>query len=114
MKVLVKNQEKLRGLEPKFREFVEHFLIYMLNNYNLELYITSGFRTKEENKRVGGVPNSAHLKGLAIDVAYFRPYEKFYIVRGAIEFGFKRIGIGKGHIHLDMDFSKPYPTIFCE
>ena len=31
--------------------------------------ITSGFRTEVENKAVGGVANSAHLKGMAADIA---------------------------------------------
>lgn len=114
MEVLKKNRAKLNRLNPQFREFVERFLIYTFNKYNISLTITSGYRTPEENRKAGGVPNSAHLKGLAIDVAFTQPREKYYIIRSAIEFGFKRIGIGSGHIHLDMDLSKPYPVIFCE
>lgn len=32
-----------------------------------KLYTTSGFRTKEHNKRVGGAPNSFHLSDRARD-----------------------------------------------
>ena len=31
--------------------------------------ITSGYRTAERNKQVGGVPDSAHTKGHAADIA---------------------------------------------
>ena len=32
------------------------------------IVITSGYRNKFVNKAVGGVPNSAHTKGLAVDI----------------------------------------------
>lgn len=38
---------------------------------NFHFTITSAFRTEEQNKSAGGVPNSQHLKGEAID---FKPY----------------------------------------
>lgn len=38
---------------------------------NFHFTITSALRTKEQNKAAGGVPNSQHLKGEAID---FKPY----------------------------------------
>lgn len=38
---------------------------------NFHFTITSALRTEEQNKAAGGVPNSQHLKGEAID---FKPY----------------------------------------
>ena len=61
---------------------------------------------------MGGVKGSAHTKGLAVDIAVNSGRQRYYIIKGALEFGFRRIGVGHYHVHLDMDFSKPYPTIF--
>ena len=38
---------------------------------NFHFTITSALRTEEQNKSAGGVPNSQHLKGEAIDI---KPY----------------------------------------
>lgn len=38
---------------------------------NFHFTITSALRTEEQNKAAGGVPNSQHLKGEAIDI---KPY----------------------------------------
>jgi len=76
--------------------------------------ITSGLRSIEKNKEIGGVDNSAHLKGLAVDIRCLNDSQKYAIIGGAIMAGFERIGIGKNHIHLDIDKSKPYRVIFIE
>ena len=36
--------------------------------YGKPIIITSGYRCKELNTKVGGKPNSKHLKGLAVDL----------------------------------------------
>lgn len=38
--------------------------------YGKPIIITSGYRCQELNKKVGGKPNSFHLKGLAADLKY--------------------------------------------
>jgi len=79
-----------------------------------EIIATSGFRTKEENDEAGGVPNSSHLKGMAIDLACPDSNVRHKILFASIAIGFKRIGLGKEHIHLDIDLEKPYPVIFFD
>ena len=68
--------------------------------------ITSGFRTKEHNSEVGGVPNSSHLKGVAADIAVSSGNERYIILNALIRAGFKRIGVAKTFIHCDLDDEK--------
>ncbi len=68
--------------------------------------INSGYRCKEHNKAVGGVENSSHLKGIAADIAVKNEFCRMRILEGVIKAGFKRIGIGKSFIHVDIDKSK--------
>ena len=43
-------------------------LDYLRGVINRPIYINSGYRCKEENQRVGGVPGSYHLLGMAVDI----------------------------------------------
>ncbi len=74
--------------------------------------ITSGYRTPEHNKKVGGVPNSSHTLGRACDVYAPTSRQKYLIVTAALEAGINRIGIAKNFIHLDDDPSKTEDVIF--
>lgn len=81
---------------------------------DIDIVATSGLRSPTENSSVGGVPTSSHLKGLAIDLNCPDSKTRFKIVFSALIAGFKRIGIGKNHIHLDIDETKPFPIIFFD
>jgi len=81
---------------------------------DIPFIITSGKRDVKKNEEVGGINNSAHLKGLACDIACENSTQAFLIIKGAIVAGFKRIGIGKRHIHLDIDTEKPQNILFIE
>lgn len=68
MKVLAEGLEKVRALLGK------------------PMTITSGFRSKELNRKVGGSQNSAHMTGYAADFtcwAYGRPIEIVQAIRDA-------------------------------
>lgn len=69
--------------------------------------INSGYRTLLHNKKVGGVENSSHTKGLAADIRTTNENEKKIIAKGLYEVGFIRLGFGQNFIHVDLDFSKP-------
>lgn len=76
--------------------------------------ITSGFRTPEENKEIGGAPDSAHLKGLAVDLRCWNSTERFLIVKSLLKTGFKRIEVCQDHIHADIDETKKQGILFLE
>ena len=72
-----------------------------------KMKITSGYRTPAWNLKIGGVPNSAHTKGLAADILCKDSTKRYKLISTAIEVGISRIGIGKDFIHLDVDHSLP-------
>ncbi|MDD3633301.1 MAG: D-Ala-D-Ala carboxypeptidase family metallohydrolase [Candidatus Cloacimonetes bacterium] len=81
--------------------------------------VTSGCRCPKYNKKIGGVANSAHTpnaKGIcqAIDIAFKDSNQCFFIVKGLILAGVKRIGINfdKHFIHFDTDSTKPQNVLF--
>lgn len=69
---------------------------------NFPFKITSGYRTKEHNIKVGGEKDSAHLEGYAADIVINSSSARFKIINEAIKLGFNRIGIGDTFIHLDI------------
>jgi uncharacterized protein YcbK (DUF882 family) len=73
---------------------------------NVPYVINSGFRTPEHNAEVGGVPGSSHLTGWASDIRTDSSNRRFFVLKGLIEAGFNRIGIGQNFIHVDCDPSK--------
>ena len=70
--------------------------------------ITSGYRTKEHNEKVGGRVGSSHLKGIAVDLACNNSVERSKILKGLFEAGLgRRVGIASNFIHVDADYDKP-------
>lgn len=84
----------------EFREFLK-----------LPLIVTSGFRCKTHNAKVGGASNSYHLVGSAADI--FTPTltgPQLYLK--LLEFGqsnFPGVGIGRNFIHIDV---RTRPALF--
>ena len=66
------------------------------------LIINSGCRCVTHNENTGGSPASAHLRGMAADIACKSSDERFELVRLCVTI-FQRIGIGKDFVHVDID-----------
>ena len=86
--------------------------------YGNPLIVASGIRTPERNKQVGGVKNSSHLLGYAVDWKDIAPQpsewdtELIAFLNAAWAAGFRRFGIMGGAIHVDSDATKPRPTMW--
>lgn len=97
---------------------LDPYLVYLLDLARdiagIPFVITSGYRTKEKNLKVGGVEDSAHLSGKAADLRCRNSVERFIMVDSLLAAGFKRIGFGAGHIHVDIDDEKPQNVMFIE
>lgn len=74
--------------------------------------IISGYRCREHNKFVGGKPNSAHVQGLAADIACYNSRSRFIIIDALLKAGFKRIGVHKSFVHADLSQGLPNPNIW--
>lgn len=65
--------------------------------------INSACRCEAHNQAVGGVSFSSHLLGLAVDISTSGDRHRGSLLYGLINTGFRRIGLGKNFIHVDID-----------
>ncbi|MBF0555608.1 MAG: peptidase M15 [Nitrospirae bacterium] len=73
----------------------------------IALRITSGCRCAKHNEAVGGKSDSAHLEGLAADIAIGGSHERYLVSKAAMAAGVQRLGIGGSLVHMDIDKDKP-------
>lgn len=101
-------ESEVVGLKPEF--------VAMLDKARgiagVPFIITSGLRSPEKNKEVGGKANSAHLTGEAVDIACTDSAKRFKIVTALLNVGFKRIEVTNKHIHVDVSKTLPQNVFF--
>lgn len=78
------------------------FLDHLEEITGLDLRINSAFRSVSYEVSKGRSGTSAHCLGKAVDIYCYTDNIRYQIVRTAIEFGIKRIGIYKTFVHLDV------------
>jgi uncharacterized protein YcbK (DUF882 family) len=74
--------------------------------------ISSGYRCSKHNEEIGGVPTSAHTKGLAADILCSGSRQRYFILKALLAVGFHRIGIGEDFIHVDDDTTKDKQVVW--
>lgn len=93
-------------------------LVYKLDRarmfYGYPIIITSGYRTPEQNRSIGGVEDSSHVKGFAVDIKVpDQPKLKERLLWSLGCAGFHRVGSYDRHIHADIDTGcKPTPAFW--
>jgi len=109
---------------PKWKHFTKEECVGVLDDvmfkldrarqlYGYPINITSGFRTEEENDAIGGVSDSSHLKGMAVDIqAPHDPYVREKLMWSLGSAGFLRVESAPNHIHVDIDKTKPMPCFW--
>ena len=105
--------KKCRGKEV----LVDDLLLFKLEMVRMEcgskpMTIISGNRCKEENKRVGGHPDSAHIprpKGKGVDTK-IKGVKPINVGLAAEKVGGLRIGVARTYCHLDV--KPPSPSKF--
>ena len=65
---------------------VDRVLDPLRERYGKPIRVTSGYRSKEVNKRVGGAPTSQHTKGEAVDFVCEDMKAAFEIIREYLPF----------------------------
>jgi zinc D-Ala-D-Ala carboxypeptidase len=98
-------------------EGLKEDLIYKLDRarefYGHPLIITSGYRDPAHNESVGGVSDSSHCSGQAVDLkAPIDPEMREKLAWSLGAAGFKRIGSYNKHFHVDTDRDKPTPAFW--
>jgi zinc D-Ala-D-Ala carboxypeptidase len=72
----------------------------------MPFHINSAYRTLAHNAKVGGVGDSAHTKGYAIDISAKDKATQVVILKALHKAGFRRFGVYATFIHADNDPSK--------
>lgn len=73
----------------------------MRDRVRVPFHITSGYRCKSHNEKIGGAKSSYHMLGRAADIACDNSVDRYRLVWAAIDAGFKGIGVNRGFIHVD-------------
>lgn len=96
--------EKLTSLDDAFHARVNELEKRLPGDYR----VTSTRREPDHNARIGGVPDSAHVKGLALDVAHDGDIIKaMQLAYWVGRLGFVRVEFADRHLHFDIDDTKP-------
>lgn len=102
-----------------FKEIEENMNADFLNKLdeareiaNIPFIINSAYRSPEHNAKIGGKPNSSHIKGLAVDISVTNSRQRFIVLNALLNVGFTRIGIADTFIHVDLDNEKSKDVIW--
>lgn len=70
------------------------------------IVLTSAWRCREHNHKVGGVDSSSHVNGWAVDIKCTNSRYRYNLINALTKVGFNRFGVGKQFVHVDADPTK--------
>ena len=79
------------GSGKHMNEEIVHMLDAVRKKFGKPIKINSGYRTVARNKKIGGVADSSHLKGLAADISCNNSIDRFKLLNLLLEAGFNRM-----------------------
>lgn len=87
LREFLKNGEELKDLTPE-QAYNTGYLLAIMNQfrraYGRPMIVTSGYRSPEYNKKVGGSPRSAHCSCQAIDIKDDGLLKRFVLSNGGL------------------------------
>lgn len=99
---------EIAGLKPELVKKLDE----AREKAGIPFVITSGKRTIITNEEVGGVENSSHLTGEAVDLRCQTSVDRWKMLNALLAVKFNRIGIYKNHLHCDISKDKPQEVIW--
>jgi uncharacterized protein YcbK (DUF882 family) len=102
---MIINNDKCNDCQQVVKDFIVGLQGYFSSK---DIEITSGFRDKAYNEKVGGSPDSSHVKGLAVDlrVKGIHIYHAAGMIRELFTPQRVFINIFLNYIHIDFDRTK--------
>ena len=82
-------------------KFIDFVIAALMLRGLFPFSVTSWIRSEKRNKEVGGVVNSYHLFGLAVDVVLDNPADKGRFIKAAQQLGLDAIDEGD-HVHVEV------------
>lgn len=101
-------ESEVEGLDPEFVAKLD----LARSKAGIPFVITSGKRSQENNSAIGGVGDSSHLRGLAVDLRCSSSPDRYKMILALLSVGIKRIGIYDKHCHVDADLTLPQDVIW--
>jgi hypothetical protein len=98
-------KEKLASLDPAFQETLTRIAARL----PFTLFITEGVPASKEGSHV---KESEHFEGLGVDVRVKGGWERYMVVKVALEEGLKRVGVYNAHVHLGQSQTLPSPVLW--
>ncbi len=91
------------GVMPAIRNLTVRLLEPLRVYHRQPMYITSGYRSEELNRLVGGSPNSQHMRGEAVDIYVLDRYRLLEdLVGSRLNFDQAILYREKGFVHLSL------------